>query len=159
MAGYVKRLSIQRTADTSAYLANDVIGTATTSGGAVLTFDGVGAENQAIVITTVSLEIDDTGIISGETSYRLYLYSLTPPGALGDNAPWDLPAGDRTSFSGYVDLGTPVDLGTTLYVETTQVNKQINLSGTSLYGYLVTNGPYTPTSGRVYVVKIHTTPL
>jgi hypothetical protein len=74
---------------------------------------------------------------------------------LGDNAAFDLPSGDRASFLGYVDLGLPADLGSTLYVETNVVNKQLTLSGTSLFGYLVTNGAYTPTSARVHKITLH----
>lgn len=155
MAGYAKAVSFTRTADTNAYTANDVVGSATGST-AALQFDGLGGENESVMITTVSLEVDDTGVISGETSYRLYLYGSAPPSALGDNVAWDLPSGDRASFLGYIDLGTPVDLGSTLYVETLQVNKQVKLAGTTLYGYLVTNGGYTPTSARGYKVKLHT---
>lgn len=154
--GYGAAVTITRTADTAAYLANDVIGAATGST-AALEFTGIGPPNGHIVIQSVRLEIDAAAVISGETSYRLYLYGDgPPPSALGDNAPWDLPAGDRSGFRGYVDLGTPVDLGSTLYVETNSLAKQLRLGPgqTSLFGYLVTAGPYTPTSARVYKVTL-----
>jgi hypothetical protein len=151
-------VTLTRTNDTNAYLAGDVVGAATGST-AALTFTDMGFEAGRVMITSVSLEIDSTGVISGETSYRLYLYSVTPPSALGDNAVFDLPAGDRASFLGYVDLGTPVDLGSTLWVETHGVNKQVKLAGTSLFGYLVTIGPYTPTASRVHVITLHAVTL
>ena len=63
---------------------------------------------------------------------------------------------DRASYLGYVDLGAPVDLGSTLYVETTQVNKQVSVPPTgSLFGYLVTIGAYTPASADVHVITLH----
>lgn len=154
-AGYSAAVTLTRTADTNAYLANDVIGAATGST-AALTFTNVGAGAGEYMITSVAMEIDAAAVISGETSYRLYLYNVTPPSALGDNAAWDLPSGDRASFLGYVDLGTPIDLGSTLYVETNTVNKQLKLAGTSVFGYLVTNGAYTPPSARVHVITLHT---
>lgn len=152
--GYGAAAVLTRTADTNAYTANDVIGRAT-GASAALQFDGF-PPGSHIMITSVRLEIDDTGVISGETSYRLYLYGLSPASALGDNAAFDLPAGDRADFRGYVDLGTPVDLGSTLYVETNIVNKEIGLTAgqTSIYGYLVTNGGYTPSASRVYKITL-----
>lgn len=156
--GYSAAVTLTRTADTNAYASNDVLGAATGST-AALTFASMGPAAQDIMITSASLEIDATAVISGETSYRLYLYNVTPPSALGDNVAWDLPSGDRASFLGYVDLGTPVDLGSTLFVQTDGINKQIKLSGTSIFAYLVTNGAYTPTSARVHVVTLHTVAL
>lgn len=154
--GYSADVSFNRTADTNAYTANDVLGPATGST-AALEFDNIGpAGGGEVLITTVKLEIDLSALPSGMTSFRLYLYNVTPPSALGDNAAWDLPSGDRASFKGYVDLGTPVDLGSTLYVETLQVNKQATVpSGGKLFGYLVTNGAYTPASGTTYKVSLH----
>jgi hypothetical protein len=152
----VSTVTLTRTADTNAYTAGDVLGAAT-GATAALTFSNVGsAGGGEAMITTVQLEIDKTSIPSGMTSFRLYLYNVTPPSALGDNAAWDIPSGDRASFLGYVDLGAPVDLGSTLYVETTQVNKQVSVPPTgSLFGYLVTNGGYTPASADVHVITLH----
>jgi hypothetical protein len=149
-------LSFARTADTNAYAGNDVIGTGTGSGAAVLTFANVAANAGQVMITSARLEIDDTAVISGETSYRLYLYDASPASAFGDNTAFDLPSGDRANFMGYVDLGTPVDIGSTLYVETNIINKQLKAASTSLFGYLVTNGGYTPTSARTYKITLHT---
>src|SRR3990167_1566296 len=86
-------VSFARVADTTAYLANDVVGEATTIS-AALEF-----KNMA------------PAVISGQTSYRLYLYSSPPPSRLADNAAFDLAAADRPLFLGYVDLGSPVDIG------------------------------------------------
>ncbi len=159
--GYSVALSVTRTADTNAYTANDVLGTGTGSAGASLTFANIGpSAGGEVLITTAKLEYDVTAIPSGMTSFRLYLYNLTPPSALGDNAAFDLPSGDRASFAGYVDLGSPVDLGSTLYVETSGINKQVKVpSGGSLYGYLVTNGAYTPGSADVLKITLHATGL
>lgn len=155
---FVSSVRFARTADTNAYLANDIVGAATGST-AALTFASVGPSTRAsVMITSVELEIDITAVISGMTSFRLYLYSVTPPSALGDNTPFDLPSGDRSAFLGYVDLGTPVDLGSTLYVQTLGVNKQLVMPGNSggvLYGYLVTVGAYTPAASSVFKTTLH----
>lgn len=156
--GYAAAVSLTRTNDTNAYTANDVIGAATGST-AALTFPSMGPSGGQIMITSAALEIDVNAIPSGMTSFRIYLYNVTPPSALGDNAAWDLPSGDRASYLGYVDLGTPVDLGSTLYVETYNINKQLTLAGTSLFGYLVTAGAYTPSASAVKVITLHSIAL
>jgi hypothetical protein len=154
--GYSVAVSLTRTNDTNVYAANDVIGAATGST-AALTFASIGpAGGGKVFLTTAQLEVDITAVVSGMTSFRLYLYNVTPPSALGDNAAWDLPSGDRASFLGYVDLGTPVDLGSTLYVETLQINKQVTVpSGGSLFGYLVTIGTWTPAASSVFKITLH----
>lgn len=156
-------VTLTRTADTNSYTANDVVGAATGST-AALTFANMGPPNTIdggrVMITSVAMEIDSTAVISGQTSYRLYLYNVTPASAFGDNVAFDLlSAADRAAFLGYVDLGTPVDIGSTLYVETNGVNKQIKLAGTNLFAYLVTIGAYQPASATVHVITIHTIPM
>jgi len=153
---YTSTVDLTRTSDTNAYTGNDVVGAATGST-AALTFAGIGpAAGGSVFVTTARFEVDVSAVPSGMTSFRLYLYNATPPSALGDNAAWDLPSGDRAAFLGYVDLGAPVDLGATLYVETLQINKQVVVPfGGALYGYLVTNGGYTPASGTVFKLVLH----
>ena len=149
--GYSAAVSVTRPANTNTYAANDVVGAAA----AALTFPTMGPSGKEILITSVEFLIARAAVISGETSYRLYLYNVTPPSALADEATFDLPAGDQASFLGYVDLGTPVDLGSALYVQTDGVNKQLKLSGTSLFGYLVTNGGYVAASATVHTITLH----
>lgn len=150
---FVSSVTLTRTADTNAYAAGDVLGAATGST-AALRFSRIGA-GRAVMITTAQMMWNVSSIPSGATSFRLYLYNVTPPSALGDNASWDLPSGDRSSFLGYIDLGTPVDLGSTAYVETSNINKQLFLSGTDVWGYLVTTAGYTPASAAVMVITLN----
>lgn len=105
-----------------------------------------------VMVTSASLRID--GGTAEVTAWRLYLYSVTPPSAYADDAAWDLPSGDRASFLGYVDLGTAVDLGSTQWVETAQINKHIALAGTSVFGYLVNLTTLTP-AAVAHVVTLH----
>lgn len=155
-AAYGSQITLTRPADTSAYAANDVLGAATASS-AALQFAGIGpVAGGEVMLTTVQFEIDTSAIPSGMTGFRLYLYNSVPPSALGDNAVWDLLSTDRASFLGYVDLGSPVDLGSTLYVETLQINKQVAVPvGGALFGYLVTFGAYTPASASVHKITLH----
>jgi hypothetical protein len=157
MGSYHSVDAFTRTADTNAYTALDVVGSATAAGGAVRKLMAVGPVlGGEARIKSVSLEIDIAAVPSGMTSFRAYLYSATPASNLGDNAAWDIASNDRPAFLGYVDLGTPVDLGSTLYVKTDEVNMQITVpAGGNLFYYLVTNGGYTPGSADKFTVKFH----
>lgn len=155
---YGAALTLTRTADTVSYTAGDVIGinNAGSAGAAALTFANMGpAAGGEVLLTSSALRVDLAAVTSGMTSFRLHLYNVTPPSALLDNVAWDLPSGDRAAYLGFIDMGTPVDLGSTLYVEANQLNKQVTLLSSSLFGYLVTNGAYAPTSGEVYRPQLH----
>lgn len=147
-------VSVMRPNDTNAYLANDVIGAATGTT-AALTFaigDQGGGE---VLITSATMRIDANALISGETNYYLALYNVTPPSALGDNAAWDIPSGDRAAYLGDINFSTIVDRGSTLWIEANGIQKQVSLLTGSLFAYLVTAGAYTPTAQRVYNVQLH----
>lgn len=148
-------VSVTRPNDTTAYTAGDVLGPA--SGTAAIAFNGLAFPTGGeIIITSAALERDVTGLVSGETTYTLHLYSGNPPSALADNAAWDLSsAGDRALYLGSINLGTPVDLGSTLYVSSDMINKQVTATSGTIYGYLVTVGGYTPVAQTVLVVSLH----
>jgi hypothetical protein len=109
-----------------------------------------------LMITSATLEI--AGGTAEATAWRLYLYSVTPPSALADDAVFDLPSGDRASFLGFIDLGTAVDLGSTQWVEALQINKQIKLAGTGVFGYLVNLSAVTP-AAVAHIVTLHAVAL
>lgn len=155
-AAYSGSASVTRPADTTAYAAGDVIGTAVTS---VLNFSAAGPTfGGNLVLTNVTLEIDVAAIPSGMTTFRLHLYNAAPT-AIADNVAYDLAAGDRTKYLGFVDLPTPLDFGSTLWSETESqiywsIRKQITLVDNNLYGVLQTVAGYTPTSAAVFVVGV-----
>lgn len=152
--GYSSSVSQTRPNDTSGYTARDVIGTATGST-AAWEFANFGpAGGGKMLVTSARMSVHTTAVPSGMSSFFLALYSATPPSALGDNAAWDLPSGDRSVFLGKLALGTPVDEGSTLFVETDGLNKQVTLTGTSLFAYLVTEGAYTPTAQAVKKIDL-----
>lgn len=113
-------------------------------------------------IKSATLLISHTAVISGETTYRLHLYNVTPPSALADNAAWDLPAGDRASYLGYVDFAQVVDLGSSVFIATDDINKVINVSssvsGGLVYAYLQTIGAFTATAAA-RTVTLNVKPL
>jgi hypothetical protein len=147
-------ISTTRPNDAVPYSAGDVIGTSTSTT-AAMKLTGIGPTGGVIRITGSRHEIDVTAIPSGMTSFRLHLYSADPPSALVDNAPWDLAVGDRPYYLGYVDLGSPVDTGSTLYVQQTGLDYDFDLTTPDLWCYHVTNGGYTPTALAVKTTKLY----
>lgn len=156
--GLTANVSVTRPSDTTTYTANDVLGP-TGAGTSGIDFNLGAISGSVIQIDSVSLERDVAALISGETSYKLYLYNVTPPSALADNAAFDIPSGDRASFLGPISIGTPFDEGSTLYIEQNGIGKRVKLSGTHVFGYLVTVGSYAPASATVLKVTIHATQL
>lgn len=152
--GYAAQVSVTRPADTTAYAAGDVVGV-TGGGTATITFANMGPAAGEIMITSLRFQRNASALISGEAGYKLHLYNVTQPGAQADNAVFDLASGDRTAYLGSITIPTPTDLGSTLHSEVTNINKQITLAGTSLYGVLTTDGAYTPASAAVHVVELH----
>lgn len=153
LGGYDVAVSITRPANATPYTALDVLGAAA----AAFSIPLVGPSGASVVITSTQLEIDVAAVPAGMTTFTLHLYSVTPPSAIADNAAFDLPAGDRASYLGSLLLGTPVDLGATLYVEVNNIQKQVRLAGTGLFGYLVTTAGFTPAgNSEVYKVTLHT---
>lgn len=105
-----------------------------------------------IILTGFEMEID--GATAEASAWRLYLYNVTPPSATADAAAWDIPSGDRASFLGYIDLGTAVDLGSTQWVEAHGINKEIKLSGATVFGYLINLTTLTP-AAIAHTVKLY----
>ncbi len=154
--GYVAQVTITRPSNATPFTAGDVVGD--TGGSAIITFTTIGPAAGHVYVCGADLRIDLSAIPTGMTSFRLYLYDASPD-AIADNAAWDLSSsGDRGKFLGYVDLGSPSDLGSTLFAQADNVNKKVKLASaaTSLYGLLVTNGAYTPASAGTYAVRLHT---
>ena len=139
--GYKGISTVTRAANTTTYTAGDVVG-------GVLTITNVGPINGQVFLTSARLLENISAVPSGQTSFRLHLYSSSPASAIADNSPHTLGSGDRAAYLGYVDLGTPALVGTgtgSPYTQVDQVNKQIEMpAGTSIFGYLVTAGALVP---------------
>jgi hypothetical protein len=137
-----------RPSDTTAYTAGDVYG-------GLQTFSSIGISNSSVVVTSVSLRLNVTSVPSGMAGFRLHLYSAAPS-SLADNAVWSLTTGDRSIYEGYVDLAVPTAIGSSiLYSQNDYINKQVKLTTSALYGYLVTLGSYTPASATTSTIEIH----
>jgi hypothetical protein len=111
----------------------------------------------SVRITSVTMRVDGATIET--TAWRLHLYNVTPPSAIADDGAFDVGAGgtaaaDRAAYLGYVDISQVLDLGTTLYIDMPNLNKQCKLAGTSLFGYLVNITTLTP-QAVPHVVTLH----
>lgn len=142
-----------RPADATAYVAGDVIGADPATN---WTFSNV-LSNAAgmFIISSVTLEVDVAAVPAGMGGFRLHLYDSAPT-AIIDNAAFDLASGDRAKYLGYITLDTPVDLGTTLWSQTNNVNftGKLAAASTTLSGMLETLGGYTPSSATVKSITL-----
>lgn len=148
---YKSQPTVTRPANTTAYTAGDVVG------GAIrfLEISPGGGSPIDLFVTSASLRVNVTAVPTGMTSFRLYLYDGKPPSDIADNSAFAFASGDRAAYRGYVDLGSPAVVGSHLYCQADQFNKQVRLSD-ALWGYLVTNGGYTPAANsEEYVPEIH----
>jgi len=146
--GFSPQVAITRPANQTPYTALDVVGGA-------FEIPLIGPSGEHTKVISSSLRLDIASIPAGMTTFRLHLYDVTPPSAIVDNAAWDLASGDRASYLGYLDLGTPVDVGSTCTVQTDGLARLMKLAGTSVFGYLVTTGGYTPAANsEVYNLRL-----
>jgi hypothetical protein len=150
------QVTVTRPDNVTPYTAGDVVG-------GVIPFPAMGAAGSHCMLTSVDFRAIIDAIPSGMTSFSLKLYSGTPPSALADNAPWTTAtAGDRDAFIGFIDLGSPADIGNMLFAQLDSANKQVKLGvgETALYGYLVTNGGFTPAANsEVYKITLRAVTL
>jgi hypothetical protein len=142
--------SFTRPANTTAYTANDVVGSAI-----LLDLQ----DFSDLLIANISLRID---VASGPAgAFRFHFYSGLPPSAHVDNDAWDLPSGDRSVYMGYVDSATVVDMGATQISKADNCNFSISKGrfGTPCYVEIVTIAGYTPGSADVYSIRLTVIPL
>lgn len=159
---YHPTISLTRPSNTTAYAALDVIGVAdavtpANAGSAIHELALAGPAGGSVIIVGAELAIHLAAVIAGMTGFRIHLYDASPTAIL-DNAAFDLVAGDRAKYLGYVDVGAVVDLGSTLYAAADGLNKLVKLAAaaTSLFAQIQTLGGYTPSSGDVAKLTLHT---
>lgn len=117
--------------------------------------DGTAIPTGSLIrILDTIVKIDTTGLQASEGAYTLYGYGVTPPSAQADNDLWTLASADLPSFAGSISLGTPVDLGAALHIKQSNIDVDIKLTTSSLWGRLVTVAGFTPTAvGRQVLLR------
>jgi len=148
-----------RPANTTAYGAEDVVSESAGSGTA-WNFDAVvHTPGSGGTIVGAVLVDDDTGRTQAMT---LYLFDITPTGNLNDNAANTNPVADDTdNYLGRIEFPALSDNGG---LSDTRASHGIanglplpikTVAGDdAIYGVLVTEGTYTPTSGEIYLVSL-----
>jgi hypothetical protein len=133
----------------AAYTAGDVFGTAQT-------FSGIGpTAGGTIRIVSTTLLIEHTALVASEGAYTLHLFNAALASPIADNAAFDLVSADRSKYLGTLALGTPVDIGSSLWVEVNSLNKLITVPvGGAIIGYLVNAATITPTAAA-RTVRLH----
>jgi len=152
--GFVSSASTTRPNDTTPYTALDVVDGASPAN---LTFSNVGAvAGGHIFITGASIRIDVAAVPAGMSSFRVHLFDAAPT-AIADNAAFNLIAADRAKYLGFIEIGTPLDLGDTLFGRTDNMNFKTKLAtaSTTLYGQLQTVGAFTPAAETVKTITLH----
>ena len=145
--------------DTTAYGAGDIIGTAKAAGGGITTLVAAGPSGvDGLMINSSTLLIGASAVPGGMTTLFLHLYKSSPPSVLQDGDTWDLPSGDRSAYLGALALGTPADVGASLFVAVDNIGKEVFMGGNTggaLYAYLVTTAGFTPAALTEFRVGVN----
>jgi len=151
---YRSVVSFTRPANTTAYTAGDVVGSATS---AIHTMTAAGPSGGFVLLQSMALFIGSTAVPSGMGAFRVHLYNASPT-AIADNAVFDLVSGELNAYMGFVDLPTPADFGSTIYTQTDYIGRLVKLAAasTSLFAEIETRGAYTPESGTTYELRMGT---
>jgi hypothetical protein len=137
---YAASTLVTRPANVTPYTANDVYGT-------VFELTNIGASGGFVFIESLDIIFNITAVPSGMSSFTLYLYDVTPPSAIADNLAFSLSSGDRASIMnprGITLFASLAQGGGSVVAEIRNLNQLYKLTGTSLFGYVVTNGAFTP---------------
>ena len=151
--GFESSSSQTRPADTTAYIAGDVVGTDAATN---LTFANIGSvTGGCFEILRVWLRIDVNAVPSGMSTFKLHLFNAAPT-AITDNLAFNLISADRDKYLGYITIYQPEDLGDTLWGQDDKVlfKGKLAVASTTLYGVLQTNAGFTPTSSCVKTIGI-----
>jgi hypothetical protein len=145
---YISKVAVTRPDNTTAYTAFDVLGGTTTPLSLIEFANIAPVGGGSIVLLYASLRVDVSALPAGLGQTRLHLYSEAPA-AIADNAAFNLPSGDRGKYLGYLTLGTPLDLGDTLFSEDDFLRKQIVATSSSIFAIAQTISAFTPTASTV----------
>jgi len=143
--------TFKRPANTTAYLANDVVSDSTSSP-TLLDFGTVNCRGLKIV--NAQLIIYAAAAIGGMDTWTLHLYSGAIT-AKNDNSAWDLIAADRQYYSGNFEFAACIDVGSTIISQKTAINQIVDTPNRKLYGILETNGAFTPTSELEFLINLY----
>jgi len=148
----IPSITFTRPANTTAYTAGDVIGSAAS---AIHELTGAASSSSFVFVQSIQLLINDTTVPSGMAGFRVHLYSAAPTAIL-DNAAYTFTTSDAAAWQDSYDLGTPAVRGSMLRVQAYYQGGIMKLqpASSSLYAVLETLGAYTPASGTAYTLRV-----
>ena len=135
--------AITRVANVTPYAANTVYG-----GALQLISSPAPIAGQWVVITDIDIIFNFSALPPGMAGFKLYLYQITPPSAVGDTGAYSLPPVDRASIIYYDGLSIGNAKGAngagSVVLQMNNINVAVPLNGTSFFAYLVSINPFTP---------------
>jgi hypothetical protein len=141
---YISKVSVTRPNNTTAYAANDVLGTDPAS---VIEFANIAPQGGGTIVLLYASLMVNVGS-GGPNQTRLHLYS-SAPSAIADNAAFNLLSGDRGKYLGYVTLPAPIDLGDTMFGEDDFLRKTITATSSSVFAIAETSAVFTPAAETI----------
>jgi hypothetical protein len=141
-----------RPADALQYDAGDAI---LPSGSSYVTVSGISNKGGDIYVSNFTAAIAASGAPAGIGTMRFHLYSNPPSGA-ADNVALIVSSGDMTSYQGFIDATSPVDLGAFVYYQSNTSNLHCALASgaSSVYAIPQTLSAWTPASGSAVRLSI-----
>lgn len=148
----IPSITFTRPANTTAYTAGDVVGSATS---AIHELTGAASSSSFVFVQSIQLLINNTSVPSGMTGFRVHLYSSAPT-AISDNAAYTFTTSDLAAWQDSFDLSTPAVRGSMLRSQAYYQGGIMKLqpASSSLYAVLETLGAYTPASGTAYTLRV-----
>ena len=141
-----------RPADTTAYVAADVVGSASTANHEATS---AGISGNLMQILSASLIVNLTSVPTGMTTFRLHIWDSAPT-AIADNAAFSVATADRAKYCGFIDLAAIQAIGGGFcWTQGDYIGRPLRLSSTSFWFNLVTNEGFTPASETEYQVRFH----
>lgn len=148
----IPSITFTRPANTTAYAAGDVVGSATS---AIHELTGAASSSSFVFVQSIQLLISNTSVPSGMTGFRVHLYSSAPT-AISDNAAYTFTTSDLAAWQDSFDLSTPAVRGSMLRSQAYYQGGVMKLqpASSSLYAVIETLGAYTPASGTAYTLRV-----
>ena len=152
---------LTRPANITAYTAGDVVSGSDSSFQLIEFANAAKEAGKGFILTNARLQVDNAGTgaaILGKR-FRLYLYNVAiPTDTIYDNLPYVMTYANAAFRIGFIDFtlpSTPDATSLTVAIQVDGINKVFQLSGTSLFGRLVSLDSYTPVSASKFFIQLH----
>lgn len=139
-SAYESTATITRAANTTAYTASDPNFDVY---GGLFELQNIGQAGKGIFLSFFEISLNLSAVPSGMTSFTVYLYR-TAPTNIADNSIWTIGSDPPLDSLGFNVSMSRAKGGGKVVGNIKDLNQLFVLSSTSLWGYIVTNGAFTP---------------